>query len=459
MLLPNVTCHSYRRIYDGLTVFSPTPCVYYGFRVRDLVIALLKQLAVGPVGTSLSATEPKNQGNSGSATVSGQKQPMGLPSSDWADKLVPRFDVRRCIKGTLTHVSFGKCKRYPAPSLAVFRAITPLPILSAGSRLQQTSIEIASNRYIVILWYSGFLGFPMVISTRRPSLRRPFLMVFTCALLSSSAAVAFTNPSADQPSDFKPNDQARDLVRRVVANELKQEEIDKSRYMFKLKKVSSKGTRIQQIVQTSQGSIARTLSVNGQPPTDDVRQAEEQKIQKLIGDPDEQKRRQKREKEDENRAQIMVRALPNAFFYEEIGRDSDTIKLRFHPDPNYQPQSREESIYTGMAAELWLNLPQQRLRKIDAHLFHDVDFGWGILGRLYKGGSFMVEQEQVDANHWDTTVLKLDLRGKALLFKSLVYDEQEYETEFRRLPDHVSLSEGADILKKGAPELAQKSGQ
>ncbi len=285
------------------------------------------------------------------------------------------------------------------------------------------------------------------------------MLFFACALSCCSATFASAVASSDQATEFQPNAQARDLVRKVVANELKQEELDKSRYMFKLKKVTPKVTRVQQIVQTNQGSIARTLLIDGKPPADDVRKAEEEKIQKLIGDLDEQKRRQKREKEDENRAQIMVRALPNAFFYQEIRRDGDTLKLRFRPDPSYEPQSREESIYTGMAGELWLNIPQERLRKIDAHLFHDVDFGWGILGRLYKGGSFMVEQEQVDASHWDTTVLKLDLRGKALLVKSLVYDEQEFENDFHRLPDHISLAEGADILKKGVPELAQKNGQ
>jgi len=299
----------------------------------------------------------------------------------------------------------------------------------------------------------------MVISTRRSLMRRAFMLFFACALSCCSATFASAAASSDQATEFQPNAQARDLVRKVVANELKQEELDKSRYMFKLKKVTPKVTRVQQIVQTNQGSIARTLLIDGKPPADDLRKAEEEKIQKLIGDLDEQKRRQKREKEDENRAQIMVRALPNAFFYQEIRRDGDTLKLRFRPDPSYEPQSREESIYTGMAGELWLNIPQERLRKIDAHLFHDVDFGWGILGRLYKGGSFMVEQEQVDASHWDTTVLKLDLRGKALLVKSLVYDEQEFENDFHRLPDHISLAEGADILKKGVPELAQKNGQ
>jgi hypothetical protein len=167
----------------------------------------------------------------------------------------------------------------------------------------------------------------------------------------------------------------------------------------------------------------------------------------------------KREKEDEGRAQIMIRALPNAFFYKELGRDGDTVKLRFQPDPGYQPQSREESVYTGMAGELWLNVPQQRLQKIDAHLFHDVDFGWGILGKLYKGGSFTVQQEQVDGNHWDATAVKLDLTGKALLFKSLVYKEQEYESDFHRLPDHLAIAQGAEILKRGAPEVAQKNTQ
>ena len=71
----------------------------------------------------------------------------------------------------------------------------------------------------------------------------------------------------------------------------------------------------------------------------------------------------------------------------------------------------------------------------------------------------MVQQEQVNGSHWDSTVLKLDLTGKALLFKSLVYKEEEFETDFRRLPDHITLAQGADILRRGAPEVAQKSGQ
>lgn len=275
------------------------------------------------------------------------------------------------------------------------------------------------------------------------------------------SCVRADNPPSTQArsNNFQNDPKARELVRQVVTNELQQEDLDRSHYWFKLKKVTPKGTKLQQIVQTDGGNVARTLLINGLPLTTDQKQAEEQKVTRLLHDPDEQKKRLKEEKEDEDRAHLMVRALPNAFFFQEIGRDGDILKLRFEPDPNYKPQSREESIYTGMAGELWLNTSQLRLRKIDAHLFHDVDFGWGILGRLYKGGSFTVEQQQVDGTHWDTTVMTLDLTGKALMFKSLVYKEAEYESDFRRLPDHITLTEGVELLKKDGSEVAQKNGQ
>ena len=286
-------------------------------------------------------------------------------------------------------------------------------------------------------------------------------MLVNCLLGLACCSAAFGQVGGNTAASptFQPDAQVRELVRKVVANELKQEELDKGHYMFKLKKISPKETKVQEIVQTDQGSIARTLLVDGHPPSQDQIQAEQEKIGKLMNDADEQKKRQKRDREDENRAQIMIRALPNAFFYQEIGRDGDTLKLRFRPDPNYQPQSHEESVYTGMAGELWLNTSEQRLRKIDAQLFHDVDFGWGILGRLYKGGSFMVEQEQVDGKHWDSIAMKLDLTGKAMLIKPLVYKEQEYESDFHRLPDHLSMAQGFEILKKDVSEVAQKGGQ
>src|SRR3982751_6015099 len=130
----------------------------------------------------------------------------------------------------------------------------------------------------------------MSMNLRQNSMRKLALNL-TSVLWCCSPLLAFGSSfdGADVP-DFQPNAQARDLVRKVVANELKQEELDKSHYMFKLKKVTPKGTRLQEIVQTDQGSIARTLLINDQPPTEEMTRQEEEKIHKLIDDPDEQRK-------------------------------------------------------------------------------------------------------------------------------------------------------------------------
>ncbi len=286
----------------------------------------------------------------------------------------------------------------------------------------------------------------------------PYVVLFGI-LASAVALFASEGSSSAAVPDFNPDPHARALVRTIVANELKQQQNDRSHWMFKLRKVTAKGSRLQEVITTNQGNLARTLLINDQPLTADQKQSEEEKIRKILSDPDLQKKRLKEEKEDNDRALIMVRALPNAFFFHEIGRDGDVVKFQFRPDPDYHPQSHEESIYTGMSGQLWLNVAQSRLQKIDAHLFHDVDFGWGILGRLYKGGSFTVQQELVADFHWDTIKMTLDLTGKALLFKPLSFQEQEYASDFHRVPDNVTLVQGVNLLKNGIPQVAQKSGQ
>jgi hypothetical protein len=55
--------------------------------------------------------------------------------------------------------------------------------------------------------------------------------------------------------------------------------------------------------------------------------------------------------------------------------------------------------------------------------------------------------------------MTLDLTGKALLFKSLAFQEQEYATDFRRVPDNVTLMQGVDMLNKGIPQVADKTGE
>jgi hypothetical protein len=76
----------------------------------------------------------------------------------------------------------------------------------------------------------------------------------------------------------------------------------------------------------------------------------------------------------------------------------------------------------------------------------DVTFGGGLLGHLDKGGKFEVRQEEVAPGEWEMTVLGVDMKGKALLFKTLGVQETENHSDFQRVPDDLTLAEAAGIL-------------
>jgi hypothetical protein len=101
-------------------------------------------------------------------------------------------------------------------------------------------------------------------------------------------------------------------------------------------------------------------------------------------------------------------------------------------------------------------VPQYRLALMQAQLFKDVDFGWGILGHLDKGGDFMIQQGDVYNGHWDLTHMKLHFTGKVLVFKSLNIQQDETMSEFRPVPE-MNVAQALDRLKQADTEYAKNA--
>jgi hypothetical protein len=86
-----------------------------------------------------------------------------------------------------------------------------------------------------------------------------------------------------------------------------------------------------------------------------------------------------------------------------------------------------------------------------------VTFGWGILGRLNKGGTFAVMQKNVGGNHWDVVAIDVSMTGKAVLFKTITKTQKERFTEFRRVPDDLTISQAYQMLEQGADAVSAAS--
>jgi hypothetical protein len=221
-------------------------------------------------------------------------------------------------------------------------------------------------------------------------------------------------------------------------------------YRFTLHKIDDGKITSKEIIETPEGDVARLIAMNDKPLSPDLEAGEVQRLQNLLAHPEIQEHRRKREQADANRASEMVRLLPTAFIYKFEGMvegpSGPCYRLSLKPNPDFNPPDRQAQVLHGMAGELWIDQKQERMVRLDVHLVADVEFGWGFVGRLYKGGTILVEQKDVGDNHWEQAHLRLNLTGKILMLKSLVINTKEDESNFAPVPADWTYQDAVKAL-------------
>lgn len=264
----------------------------------------------------------------------------------------------------------------------------------------------------------------------------------TCGTVALTQGACFG--LAQQPPPAMPPGQ---LVREVVYNELN----DHQRHGFWrywIERRSQKGTRTEDQVETAEGPVTRLALSNGRPLSVEDQQAEESRLNRLLTSPAEQARHRQEYAEDEKRIGRIVALLPDAFLYEYDGEEGGCHRLRFRPNPDYPARSIEARIFHAMSGELWVDARYKRMARLDGHLVENVDFGYGILGRLYKDGWFRLERTQVSQKDWKTERLEVHMLGRAMLFKTIARETSEKRGGFMPVAAGMNLSQGMMLLEQ-----------
>ncbi len=249
---------------------------------------------------------------------------------------------------------------------------------------------------------------------------------------------------------------ANDLVRAIVANELKPQGESRGRWMYRVEREQQGKKKAKEVVQTGQGSLDRLVAVDGQPLSAKEQQEEKERIGNLVRNPAEQQKLEQTRKKDAEQCKAFFKMLPDALTFIFASRDGDVIKLNYRPNPSFQPPSREARVFHEMEGELWVHETQRRLVRIRGQLVADVNFAGGLLGHLEKGGHFNVEQRELSPGQWDLTFMEVDMKGKALFFKTIDVNEKEYRSDFRTVPDGLTLAEAAEILSNEVTVAANR---
>ena len=261
------------------------------------------------------------------------------------------------------------------------------------------------------------------------------------------------------PAQQRPEVDVKQLVRSVIDNELDNSHRDQSRWMYRLQRLEGNKSTVKEVVETKNCDIHFLLSLKGEALTPDQREKENERLEKLVNDPEEQRKAKQEQQEDDHKAVEMFKMLPQAFLYRYSSNRGSLVELAFRPNPEFQPPSREAHVFHGMEGTMWVDAQKKRLVELDGHLAQDIEFLGGMLGHLEKGGRFTVKRDELAPGQWVITQLTVEIKGKALIFKSINLRQTDSMSDFRRVPADLNAAQAADMLKRpgvadGAGELA-----
>jgi hypothetical protein len=267
---------------------------------------------------------------------------------------------------------------------------------------------------------------------------------FVIPLLIAAASAA----SAAQQHFAQPGMAPNDLVRKVVASEIKADNQDQSHWMFQVVTNVPAPSRTQTVVETKNGNITYLEGINGHPLTPQQRTREDQRVQQFVADPDQQSKARRAGDDDDKKTAQMFAMLPDAFIFEYAQTRGDTVRLTFHPNPDFTSHSSEAYVFHKMDGFVIVNTRENRLVEISGVLTHGVEFLGGLIGHLDPGGTFDVHRQEIAPGHWAITALKVDMKGKALFFKTIGVQQDEVHSHFQRVPDSTTLAQAEAIALK-----------
>lgn len=271
---------------------------------------------------------------------------------------------------------------------------------------------------------------------------RNLLTVISLALALVPFAISQTATSPPVPDTR--------LVERALAAELRAAQDESHPMRYRLHKWSPRLSTTKELLETRDGTLARLVAVNDQPLTALQEQKEQARLQGLLDDPNKQRHRKQAQQDDRARVLKVVRALPRAFIYQYEGPAKDghrrLERFAFSPNPDYHPPDLETQVLSTCMGEILIDPVNVRVVRLEGHLRDDVDFGWGILGRLYKGGWITIEQADVGGGVWRIVRFRMKMSARVVI-KVRTFETTEEESDFAPVPAELDYRQGVALLR------------
>lgn len=262
-----------------------------------------------------------------------------------------------------------------------------------------------------------------------------------CLAVSWSAAAdnrATLTQSAAPDQTPLTDEQVHDLMVRTIANQHRDDAALDSfeRIEYRVARANDSGgpvvdERTFRVVPTGSGTLRILMRQNGSPVPAALYQRQLRDWENILqvavhpNDPREISVLAKQQKKRKERARFVDRVL-TAYRFTWVSReirDGRTLeKIQLDPNPNYQPHDDPSDLLTHARATVWIDPEASQLASVDATVIRAFNFGGGVLGKIYRGGRFHMDQAPVTPDIWEPSLYQYDISGRKFLFPFTMHE-------------------------------------
>jgi hypothetical protein len=194
--------------------------------------------------------------------------------------------------------------------------------------------------------------------------------------------------------------------------------------------------------------ISRVTARNGKPLTEKQQQDEDEDAEKRVEEIEKTiAKREKEElkggppREDGQRVSIaeVLRASNLVNPRRERFRGRGVIVFDFEPNPNFNFKNAKSFLkfFGKTAGVMWIDEQDKQVARLEAYLADSFNVGGGVLAKLRKGASFVLEQQRVNDEIWLPSVADINLSVRVLLVSGVNVNQKIESYDYRKFSTEV----------------------
>jgi hypothetical protein len=267
----------------------------------------------------------------------------------------------------------------------------------------------------------------------------------TFLLIHAYRFVAFTFVAGMALTPALPSQTAKELIGDACYNELQQRE-KRTLWSYVAERHSNDHVFREQVIETVEVPVRHLLAVDGNPPTSAQLKEENDRHQELLKNASRRHAIWKQQDNDDKMMAELLRIIPEAFVFEDLGKEGQSERIAFHPNPEFQPKTYEQRILHALDGIVFVDLQEKRIALLSGSLGTRVVFGYGVIGHVEQGGSTEITRVRLSPQVWKTSAEKIDIDGRFVMLKTINKHQNESRSGFEPVAPDTTFAQALNDI-------------